>query len=91
VQARFPRERVRIEGLSQTWIRVGDSGNPVTFHVCPTCGATVYWEPFTLPDFIAVAYGAFADQTLQAPAISVYEEFAHSWVMQAVSNMERHN
>jgi hypothetical protein len=91
VQARFPRERARIEGRSQTWIRVGDSGNPITFHFCPACGATVYWEPSALPDFVAVAYGAFADHNFRAPAVSVYEDLAHPWVMPAVTDMEHRN
>jgi hypothetical protein len=89
VQARFPRERVRIEGRSSTFVRVGDNGNPITLHFCPNCGTTIYWELNGLPDFVAIAYGAFADQTFPAPKISVYEEFAHAWVLPAMAGMER--
>ena len=87
-QARFPRAKVRVCGRSATFVRVGDSGTQATFHFCPDCGATVYWEMRALPDFIAVALGAFADPAFQAPAISVYEEFAHPWVMPATHGME---
>jgi hypothetical protein len=88
VQARFPREQVRIEGRSTAFVRVGDSGNPITFHFCPHCGTTVYWELKQLPDFVAVAFGAFADNKFPAPKISVYEDFAHAWVVPAMNGME---
>src|SRR3954465_13222142 len=36
-QARFRREAVDIGGRSTAYVRVGDSGNHITFHFCPTC------------------------------------------------------
>ena len=79
--ARFPRPQVtKIEGRSTTFRRVADSGNAITFHFCPDCGATVYWEPARFPDTIAVAVGAFADPGFPAPGHSVYERRRHSWV-----------
>lgn len=91
IQARFPREQVTVHGKSTTFMRVGDSGGEATFHFCPTCGATVYWEINLLPSFIAVAIGAFADPKFGVPKISVYEDRAHVWVMPAVADMEHHN
>jgi hypothetical protein len=82
VQARFPREAVTsIEGRSTQFVRVGDSGNPVTFHFCPVCGSTVYYELSAVPGFIAVTVGAFADPHFPAPKISVYEQRRHSWAL----------
>ena len=43
-QARFPREQVTIVGKATAWMRTAESGNALTFHFCPTCGSTVYWE-----------------------------------------------
>jgi hypothetical protein len=80
-QARFPRGQVAVEGPSTTWARRGDSGGAVTFHFCPTCGATLFWEPDTMPGFVSVATGAFADPSFPPPHVSVYEERRHSWVM----------
>jgi hypothetical protein len=82
-QARFPRERVRIEGQSTTYERIGDSGKPVTFHFCPACGATVYWVLANAPGLIAVPIGAFADPTFPPPRHSVYEANRHPWAMNA--------
>lgn len=79
-QARFPRERVRVEGRSTTWMRTGDSGGRATFHFCPECGAIVYWELEGLPEAVAVPVGAFADPSFPPPRVSVYEDRRHAWV-----------
>jgi hypothetical protein len=78
-QARFPRDKVVIEGRSTRYERTGDSGNRATFHFCPDCGATVHYELEGLPDAIAVPLGAFADPTFPAPRVSVYEARRHPW------------
>lgn len=82
-QARFPREQVTIEGQSTRYMRSGDSGKPITFHFCPDCGATVYWELANAPGLIAVPVGAFADPKFPPPRHSVYEDRRHSWALNA--------
>jgi hypothetical protein len=80
-QARFSRAQVtRIEGRAKDFTRIADSGNEITFHFCPACGSTVYWELSRMPDILAVAIGAFADPGFPAPGVSVYERRQHSWV-----------
>lgn len=81
VTGRWLKERVTVEGSSSTWSRKGDEGPGATFHFCPTCGATVYWFNEAMPDNIAIAVGCFADASLPRPAISVYEERKHPWVV----------
>src|SRR5215472_6612582 len=68
IQARFPREHVgSIEGRESRWVRVGDEGGRITFHFCPDCGATVYYEcEDFMPGFLAVPVGAFADPSFPA-------------------------
>jgi hypothetical protein len=79
-QARFRRENVSLAGTSARYVRVGDEGSRITFHFCPHCGATVYYEPEGLEEFFAIPVGAFADPDFPAPSVSVYEERMHSWV-----------
>ncbi|MBX9346371.1 GFA family protein [Chromobacterium vaccinii] len=79
-QARFYRKDVAIAGDSTVYVRVGDEGSRVKFHFCPTCGATVYYEPEGLEEFVAIPVGAFADPGFPAPSVSVYEERKHGWV-----------
>ena len=80
VQARWPASQVAIEGRSLLFSRTGDEGSSATFHFCPNCGATVYYQNDAQPDQVAVAVGNFADPTFPAPRVSVYEERKHAWV-----------
>ncbi|MES2899155.1 MAG: GFA family protein [Pseudomonadota bacterium] len=80
-QARFPREQVEISGQSTSYTQAGDEGTHATFHFCPQCGATVYYEMEALPAFLAIPVGAFADPAFAAPTVSVYESRMHSWVV----------
>src|SRR4051812_7505324 len=91
-QARFPRDQVHdIQGRRSTYVRAGDSGNKAKFSFCPDCGGSVFWEPETMPDFVMVATGAFADGTFPPPRVSVYENRMHPWVMQAGALDLEHN
>jgi len=77
--ARFERQQVRAEGNATAYTRPGDSGNTVTFHFCPVCGSTVYWQLQGAPDIVAVAVGAFADPGFPPPGYYVYETRRHAW------------
>jgi hypothetical protein len=79
VQARFPVDKVTIDGSSTTYVRTGDSGGTIAFHFCPVCGTTLFWRPDGLPDYVVVAVGAFKDQTFPPPTVSVYEARRHPW------------
>jgi hypothetical protein len=89
IQARFPAERVRIEGRSTEYVRISDSGDARTFHFCPECGATVYYRLSTVADVIAIPIGAFADPAFPPPTISVYESRRYPWVR--VPAVEHHD
>jgi hypothetical protein len=89
-QSRFKREQVQVEGLSSTYTRVADSGNTVSFHFCPGCGSTVYWEPHGYPGMISIALGAFGDPTYPPPAHSVYETRRHPWTQHIADQPMEH-
>ena len=90
IQARFPADRVRIEGRFAEYVRISDSGDAGTFHFCPDCGATVYYRLSTMPDVIAIPIGAFADPTFPSPTISVYESRRQQWLT-VPAEMEHHD
>lgn len=79
-QARFPKDKVTLEGNTSVYERIADSGNSVFFHFCPQCGSTVYYKIPDLPDVIAIPIGGFADPTFPTPRVSVYEARKHPWV-----------
>lgn len=80
VQARFARDRVRVEGQGREFARFGDSGGRIRLSFCPECGSTVYLEPDGMPDMIVVPVGAFADPAFPPPTVSVYHDRRHAWV-----------
>jgi hypothetical protein len=90
IQARFPGDRVHIEGRSTEYVRIADSGEERAFHFCPECGATVYYRLPSAPDVIAVPVGAFADPAFPPPRISVYESRRHEWLAVPAA-MEHHD
>jgi hypothetical protein len=90
-QARLPIEHVTIEGQSKTWTFPSDTGKPVTYrscdsggatyHFCPECGSTVYWDISIAPDFVGVGVGGFTDPTFPPPMISGFEAYGPAWAM----------
>jgi hypothetical protein len=81
VQARFPHEKVTIEGASSEYVRIGDDGGRLVFRFCPSCAATVSYTIDQQPELIAVPVGAFADPTFPAPKVFVYGARRHPWVV----------
>lgn len=80
VQARWPASQAAVAGRSSRFVRTGDEGNVATFHFCPDCGSTVYYQFDAIPDIVAVAVGNFADPSFPPPKFSVYEVRKHAWV-----------
>jgi hypothetical protein len=80
IAAFFPRTRANAEGRASIYRRASNGGHFVTFHFCPDCGSTVFWEAERKPQAIAVAVGAFADPLFPAPTQSVWNERRHPWV-----------
>lgn len=79
-QARFDRDAVEISGPSNQYTLSGDEGGKASFHFCPNCGATVYYQNHGLEHFVSIPIGAFAEPNFPAPTISVYEDRKHAWV-----------
>jgi len=80
IAAFYARSNVVANGRTKAFRRSSDSGFAVTFHFCPDCGSTVFWEPARKPDAIAVAVGSFADSGFPAPNQSVWNERRHDWL-----------
>jgi hypothetical protein len=66
-------------GAAGRYVRLGDSGQPVEFHFCPTCASTVFWYPAFRPGWVGVALGCFDDASLR-PTQAVYEQDRRPWV-----------
>src|SRR5215213_6731161 len=88
MQARFPREQVTTSGRSSTYLRVADSGVERTFHFCPDCAATVFYENDDSPGLIAITIGTFADPSFPQPLFAVWERRRHAWIALPMEGME---
>ena len=80
IAAFFDAAATEVTGASRSYRRASDSGFPVTFHFCGTCGSTVFWYPSRKPAAVAVAVGCFADPQFPAPSQAVYGQHRHGWV-----------
>ena len=67
--------RIAVPPYSVDWLPA-----TLTFHFCPTCGSTVYWEGEGFPGYVVVAIGNFADPNFPAPTIAVWEDSRHPWL-----------
>jgi hypothetical protein len=79
IGAFFGRADVEASGEAKQFTRSSDSGFFVTFHFCPDCGSSVYWEPSRIPQMIGVAVGCFADPGFPKPSQAVYLQRRHHW------------
>jgi hypothetical protein len=80
IAAFFERSAVKfLDGTSKTFTRDSVVGKLVTFHFCPECGSTVFWEPERMPKLIGVAVGAFGDPSFPPPEQSVFTTYKHAW------------
>jgi hypothetical protein len=91
VQARLPIELVTIEGRSTTWTFPVEGGEPApfrscdsggaTYHFCPECGSTVYWDIDAAPDMLGVGVGGFTDPAFPPPMIAGFEAYGAAWAL----------
>lgn len=81
VAAFFPREAFHLTGgETKSYRRPSVSGYPVTFHYCPNCGSTLWWDPDRMPHLVGVAVGAFADPDFPIPTQAVWAAEKHGWI-----------
>lgn len=80
LSAFYPRRAVTIDGERHDFARTSDDGFVLTFHFCPVCGTSVFWENTRMSDVVAVGVGGFADPTFPMPVRTVYDEHRHPWI-----------
>jgi hypothetical protein len=80
VQTRIDKSKVAFNGVSTIYQRTGDEGNVISFHFCPKCGSTLFYEAPWMPGSVAVPIGAFCNPELPAPIMQIYGNRKHHWV-----------
>lgn len=77
--ASYPAAAVRTSGDRHSISRTNSSGRTITFHTCPACSSTVFFEIEMRPGMISVPAGMFADPDFPPPTIQVYEDRRVGW------------
>ena len=80
VSATFPEGAVvAIDGPETVYQRPSEAEGTISFHLCPTCGTTVYW-PEGDAGATGIAVGCFADSTFPPPTTSFWSVTEHPWL-----------
>lgn len=75
-----PRSAFRqVQGNTSNYRYTGDSGNPVTRHFCPACGAPLFSDVAVVPDLWFVRAASLDEPALVSPSLHVYCDSAQPW------------
>jgi hypothetical protein len=81
VSASYPADAViAIAGNETLFARPSESEGTITFHLCPTCGTTVYWYEGPQAEAVGIAVGCFADPNFPPPTVAYHALQAHPWI-----------
>lgn len=74
-----PETSVVLEGETKGYARPADSGNIVTRHFCPTCGAALYSTNSGMPGMMFLRASSLDDLEAFKPQMHVYTSRSASW------------
>lgn len=86
----FRGQDVSLTGATASYDSVADSGNILTRHFCPTCGARLFLTSKARPDMLVMAVGAFDDMSWFEPQVVLFTKNRPHWdiTTEAVPNFE---
>jgi hypothetical protein len=73
------QDSVTLTGDVKGYARAADSGNVVTRHFCPTCGAAIYSANAGMPGMLFLRASSLDDLEVFKPQMHVYASRAASW------------
>lgn len=74
-----PEASITLTGQTTGYARAADSGNVVTRHFCPTCGAALYSTNTGMPGMLFLRASSLDDLEVFKPQMHVYASRAASW------------
>lgn len=74
-----PEASVTLTGETKGYERSADSGNVVTRHFCPNCGAAVFSRNAAMPGMMFLRASSLDDLEVFKPQMHVYAARAASW------------
>jgi len=80
VELMVSSESFDVQGKSQTYTVVGDSGKEVHRHFCPECGSGLWLECDSDPGYVFLKAGALDDAGWVKPDMHIFTEAKQPWV-----------
>jgi len=74
-----PRAAFTLTGKTSVYSAPTDSGNTVSRHFCPTCGASVYSTNSAMEDLVFLQASCLDDPEVFTPGVVVYTKSRPSW------------
>ena len=81
----FQTESLSIQGTTQDYRSIADSGNVIHRRFCPQCGTPLFTAAEARPHLIGVRAGTLDDPNLVQPAITIWTASAPRWACIAES------
>lgn len=68
-----------LSGTTKAYARAADSGNIVSRHFCPECGAPIFSTNAGMPGMVFVRASSLDDLEIFSPSMHVWASKAASW------------
>ena len=75
----FPTHALSVEGTTQDYRSVADSGSAMRRSFCPRCGTPLFSEAETRPHLVYVRAGTLDDPEIARPAVTIWTVSAPTW------------
>lgn len=79
VNACFPTNAMHVEGTTQDYRSLADSGNVMHRRFCPQCGTQLFSEAEARPHLVFVRVGTLDDPEIARPAANIWTSSAPTW------------
>lgn len=75
----FPTRAMFVEGTTEDYRSVADSGTAMHRRFCPRCGTPLFSEAETRPHLVFVRVGTLDDPEIARPAATIWTVSAPTW------------
>ena len=79
VNACFPTSALQVEGATQDYRSLADSGNVMHRRFCPQCGTPLFSEAEARPHLVFVRVGTLDDPEIARPGANIWISSAPTW------------
>lgn len=75
----FKKEAVNIQGETNSFDSIADTGSTITRYFCPNCGSRLFGSSSLFPEIISVSAGTLDDSSWFKPTAIVYTKSKPVW------------